>query len=250
MSSPALNRLKLQYRAWRYRLKLDRPEIRWLRRVLRPGDTAIDIGAHKGAYTYWMRQAVGTAGRVLAFEPQPRLVAYLRQVVADFGWENIDVEHMGLSSRSGELILNVPGDDVSPGASLVSAKAQAGGQRIPVRVDTLDHHLRINRIDRGVRFIKCDVEGHELEVFEGARQTLQAQAPVLLFECEARHNPERPMAMVFSFLQQLGYRGYFFWRGRLQTVADFEPEVHQEFGAKHYANNFLFVPDGFDVPLD
>lgn len=249
MSSPSLNRVKLRYRAWRYRLKLDREEIRWLRRVLRPGDVAIDIGAHKGAYTFWMRRAVGRSGRVFAFEPQPQLADYLRRAVGDFGWDNVTIEHMGLSSNIGELVLYVPGGEASPGASVVPGKARAGDVQMPVQVETLDHYLKGRDVDRGVRFIKCDVEGHELEVFQGARQTLREHAPVLLFECEARHNPDRPMSAVFSYLEALGYRGYFFWRGRLLTVSSFTPEVHQILGAEDYANNFLFVPDGFDVPV-
>lgn len=250
MSPPSLNRLKLRYRAWRYRLKLDREEVRWLRRALRPGDTAIDIGAHKGAYTFWMRRAVGRGGRVFAFEPQPQLAGYLVRTVGDFGWDNVTVENMGLSAAAGELVLNVPGGEASPGASLVPGKARPGDVQIPVQVETLDHYLKGRGAEHGVRFIKCDVEGHELEVFQGARQTLQDQAPVLLFECEARHNFERPMSAVFSYLEGLGYRGYFFWRRRLLAVSGFTPEVHQILGADDYANNFLFVPDGFDVPID
>ena len=42
-----------------------------------------------------------------------------------------------------------------------------------------------------VSLIKCDVEGHEGEVFRGAEQLLRQDRPILLFECEQRHNGSR-----------------------------------------------------------
>ncbi len=76
-----MDRLRWLYRAWRYRLLLERQEVRALRRHLTAGDTAIDIGAHKGAFTYWMLRRVGRDGLVLAFEPQRPLAVALRELV-------------------------------------------------------------------------------------------------------------------------------------------------------------------------
>ena len=47
-------RFRFLWRAWRYRWLLDPAEIRAIRARLQPGDFAIDIGVHKGAYSYWM----------------------------------------------------------------------------------------------------------------------------------------------------------------------------------------------------
>ena len=58
------------YRAYRYRYRVDRAELRFVRESLEPGQVAVDIGCHKGAYTYWMRRQVGPNGMVFAFEPQ------------------------------------------------------------------------------------------------------------------------------------------------------------------------------------
>ena len=66
-------RLRLSFRAWRYRLRNDPGAIPYLLATLGPGRMALDIGAHKGAYSYWMIKAVGPWGEVIAFEPQPEL---------------------------------------------------------------------------------------------------------------------------------------------------------------------------------
>ena len=75
---------------------------------LRTGDTAVDVGCFKGAYTYWMRRAVGAEGNVVAFEPQPRQVAYLREIATGMQWRNVTIEAQGLSDAPGELELIVP----------------------------------------------------------------------------------------------------------------------------------------------
>ena len=112
-----------------------------MRGVLRRGDVAVDVGAYKGGYTYWMREAVGDAGTVFAFEPQPELASYLRQCVRDFNWRNVRIEEIGLSSESGERMLHAPGVEPSPAASLVGASLREGSRSYEVRVDTLDRSL-------------------------------------------------------------------------------------------------------------
>jgi hypothetical protein len=93
-----------------------------------------------------------------------------------------------------------------------------------------------------LRLIKCDVEGHELDVFQGGVETLSRHTPRLLVECEQRHNASRSVASVFTFLGDLGYRGFFTWHGREVPVAAFVPDVHQVYGQPDYVYNFVFVP--------
>ena len=71
--------------------------------------------------------------------------------------------------------------------------------------------------------------------------------PTLLFECEARHIEEGSVFEVFTFLEELGYNGYFFLNGALTPVSQFNLGKHQKiypgnaikFG--EYCNNFVFT---------
>lgn len=236
-----VDRVVLAHRAWRYRLKLEVDEIRWLRRMVRPGDFVVDAGAHKGGYTYWIRRSVGPGGRVLSFEPQPGLAAYLRHMVEISGWRNVTVENMGLSSEPGALPLFIPGDGWSPGATFVPPEA-ADRPPIDIPVTTLDGYLERTGPWPPVRVMKIDVEGHELAVFRGAERTLSECRPLLLFECEVRHDLSRPVTAVFRYLEERGYRGSFFWHGEKLAVGDFDPAVHQRVGHHPYVANFVFVP--------
>ena len=218
-----------------------------MRSVLRPGDHAVDVGAYKGGYTYWMRHAVGLAGSVSAFEPQPSLAAYLRRCVLDFGWRNVRVEEVAASSETGLRTLYLPGADPSPGASLVGASLPVGAIGYQVRTDTLDRLLEAGGPLGSVRLIKCDVEGHELDVFHGAACTLEKHIPFILFECEARHLRGHAMTDVFGHLEHLGYRGFFFWKGERLDVSAFNVGRYQVEGRRPYVNNFVFAPG--DAPL-
>ncbi len=234
------SRGRLWYRAWRYRLKHDPAEIAAVRRSLRPGTLAVDIGAHKGAYTYWLARGVGRTGRVYAFEPQAQLA---RTLAMAFDPRRVSVVNAGVSDRDGTMTLHVPGDRPSPSASLVAPLRAAAGARVQeVHVVKLDAFFAGRT--QPVSFIKCDVEGHEREVFRGAEQLLRQDRPILLFECEQRHNGSRPIDEVFGYLHALGYRGQYFTGGRLAPLAGFDPIRDQQVpGDDSYCNNFFFVPE-------
>ena len=92
--------LKLLYRALRYRYRIDPHEIRFILQRLQSGQIAVDVGAHKGGYLYWMQRQVGRQGRCFAFEPQIQLFENLR---LDFDtMPHVKVEHMALSNVVGK----------------------------------------------------------------------------------------------------------------------------------------------------
>jgi FkbM family methyltransferase len=237
-----IQRLRWFYRAWRYRLKVEKQEIAWLLQNLHPGDAAVDIGAHKGAFTYWMRKRVGPGGKVFAFEPQPELASRLQHLVHAGGYRNVVVENKGLSSESAQLVLKIPGRGSSPSASFEETQdTRQPGKTVSVDVTTLDTYLSANPALR-IALLKCDTEGHELEVFRGAERLLQRDHPNLLFECEARHRPDGSTGEVFAYLEQLGYHGYCLGREGLFHIEAFDPRIHQsDPDDPAYCNNFLFT---------
>lgn len=234
-------KLSLLFRALRYRYKLDRAEIRYLLEQLKPGDVAVDIGAHKGGYSFWMLRAVGKTGKVFAFEPQPALAAYLTRIKQIFHFDNYKLNNCGLSSSTGKLQLSVPGSGVSPGASFEPGLLKDARQTHQVEVDTLDRYFG-SMPDVKIAFIKCDVEGHELDVFRGGEHVLRSQQPVLMFECEERHHLRYSSQEVFDFLAGLGYQGFFFHIGKLEPLEKLSEFSDAKPGSTDYVNNFIFCP--------
>ena len=245
------------YRAYRYRLHVDRAELRFVCQSLQPGQVAADIGCHKGAYTYWMRRRVGPSGAVYAFEPQPKQVAYLREAFSAMRYDNVSIVPMAVSNRGGEMPLHVPsGAGRTHEASLEEASSYrepSGNSSASARptylvdVTTLDDFF--GNKPHGPAFLKIDVEGHELAVLDGARQTLERYRPTILLECEARHRPDGDVRPVFELLASLGYKGSFFSPRTRRPLAEFDAAVHQRLDPRirincraGYVNNFAFVP--------
>jgi FkbM family methyltransferase len=141
-----------------------------LLRLCDPGETAVDVGANVGYMTSVMAASVGPAGRVVAFEPTPRLFEVLDATRRGWGASrDVDVRQAAVSNRTGTAELVIPRDAKNDGLARLGAAATEGAERYEVECVTLDDVLARSSI--GV--MKVDVEGHETEVLEGAGSLLR-----------------------------------------------------------------------------
>jgi len=238
------------YRAWRYRWKVEAAEIRFLLRAIRPGQTVVDIGAHKGALTYWMQRCVGPLGQVFAFEPQPELADYLVCIKSALRMDHVTVVNGAMSSRCGTCTMVRPFGKPWPSA-MITSEQRPDEEAVLVKSHTLDDFFR-NKQRHPVHFIKCDVEGHEYDVFRGGEGVLRRDRPTLLFECERRHHPQRRIGHIFRYLEGLGYEGYFFARprGGLRPLSELSETQLAVPHSNTYTRNFVFCQKDCDVNLD
>ena len=228
------DRLHFLHRAWRYRCHSEKFGVRFLLSRPLEGATAVDIGANRGVFSYWMHKRVGAHGRVIAFEPQPELVQELMDLKGAFGLRRLTVVPLALSSESGRRVLTRPRNHWGGGGFDIRAAGEC--ERFEVDVTTLDEYFAAQP-GRPVRFIKCDVEGHEHAVFQGARRVLSEDRPDLLFECFT----ESHSCPTFRLLHSLGYRGFcFFGRGfaPVERYGALRHRLHRK-----AVRNFVFVPE-------
>jgi FkbM family methyltransferase len=209
-------------------------ELNYLGRIVPRARQSVDVGANLGVYSRALSKLTPT---VHAFEPNKELAQLLRRTLP----RNVIVHEQALSSRTGCGTLRTPvvnGRPVFGLASLEEHAAYPGSDQEAVRVAKLDDVL-----DGDVGFVKIDVEGHELRVLEGASSLIERCRPVLLIECEERHNPGGPAAL-FSHLKKAGYIGRFLREGAICDTAEFSLTRDQlgDPGAP-YINNFFFFPD-------
>ena len=184
------------WRALRARFSDQAAELSAARRGVRRDAVALDVGANKGSYLFWLAR---WADRAVAFEPQPDLADYLRRATRSVGLNNVTVEPWGVSDRSGEARLFLPSEG-SPEASLVSHTSSVS---ITVPVVRLDDRFTP---DEAIAFIKIDVEGAEHAALRGAERILTERRPVLLFESEQRHLGGGDVRDGFESLHRLGYQ--------------------------------------------
>lgn len=245
--SALFQRLRLRVRASKYARRVDPSEIRFLRRLLKPGDLSIDVGAHKGGYLYWFQKAVTPSGHVLAFEPQRAAAEYLSTVKRVCGYEHVEVITCAVSDSAGVRSLFSPSTRVSTGATLVAGLFPENDATYQVEAVTLDGYLAKRTDLPPPRYIKIDVETHELEVLRGGEHVLKTARPVVQFEADQRVYGDRPIGEIFRYLGALGLSGFFFFDRALHPIEAFDVATHQPERWKAtpnnpgYANNFLFM---------
>jgi FkbM family methyltransferase len=151
----------------------ERRERAFLRGVIRPGMTVLDVGANIGFYTGYFSKLVGESGRVVAFEPEPVNFARLKGIVGHRA--NVSLFEGAVGDRWGSISLFVS-EDLNVDHQTYD---NGGGRRkISVPVTSLDDYVEAGR---QVDFIKIDVQGFEYQVLQGAKRVIAENPDVGIF---------------------------------------------------------------------
>jgi FkbM family methyltransferase len=175
------------------------PEVqKALQEHLSPGMTFYDLGANIGFFSLLAARIVGASGHVVAFEADPENAARLREHAQRNRFSWLAVEEKAVWFETGRVSFARSDPAISPDRGLGRVASSEGAATIEVAALSLDDCLaRHPKPD----FIKCDVEGAELEVIRGALHVLSANHPVVV--CEM-HGEENRRAAVDE-LSRLGY---------------------------------------------
>lgn len=224
------------------------PEIALCTQVLREGDTALDIGANFGVWSYHMSRAVGPSGRIYAFEPIPFTARTFRKVARWLGFAgNVELFEVGCGERAGKAEFTVPVMDfgaISAGQVHMGRNdARPGKERHArfektktvacdvVRLDDL-----LGKVER-LTLVKCDIEGADLFAMRGAERLLGEHKPLVIIEINPWFLTGFGLRVedVTGFFDRLGYRCFHYDDdGRLTATS---PEAIFE-------DNWLFIhPD-------
>ena len=226
-------RWRLAYKSWREG-RFGEREFRLLPRLVAPGRVALDVGANRGVWTYALRRL---AREVHAFEPNPKMFADLSAALKG----RAHLHALALSDRNGEAEFRVPrgrrGYSNQGGSiSAIAVPRDFGALTVPTaRLDDLGI--------ADVGFIKIDVEGAELAVIAGARETLRRDRPVLVVELEERHTG-RPIEAMIADIEEHGYAGFGLLDGALTPwrAIDLDAWHRRRVGQPGYLFNFIFRP--------
>jgi FkbM family methyltransferase len=149
-----------------------------IRRLIRPGDTFIDVGANVGVHTLCAAHAMQGQGRVIAFEPFPRTSELLKRTLTMNGLASFcDVRQEAVSDQRGERDLFV--GRVSAHHSLIELGDLVSASSPPIKVPVVCLDDVIAPLET-VDLIKIDVEGVELEVLNGARRIVAENPTVAI----------------------------------------------------------------------
>lgn len=178
----------------------ERTNIYWtLDTFISPDKVFIDIGAHVGSYTI---VCATKASHTYAFECTPKTFCYLAANVALHNLESkVSLLPFALGNKEGMVDCILRTEDGGGNGMYVLDEADATREHVRIRMNTLDSF----GIDN-VGFIKIDVEGLELEVLQGAVETLKrSNYPKIMFECWSGDSFKEKREAIFAFLHELGY---------------------------------------------
>jgi FkbM family methyltransferase len=134
-----------------------------VRKLLKKGDTFLDIGAHTGYYAVVAAKFVGSSGRVFAFEPDPHNFSIMQKNIELNKYQNVRISQSALSNKNGELKLYL--NPENRGDHRVYDVP--GGKRKFVLVDTVKLDDYFKKEDNRVDVINIDIQGAEYKATIG-----------------------------------------------------------------------------------
>lgn len=185
-----------------------------LRRFLRPGDVAVDVGAHVGDSTLPIALAVGADGCVFALEPNRYVFPVLERTASLNRDKTNIIPLMFAAMRSDGAYEFQYGDSgYSNGGFHEGVSRWVHGSAFVLEVEgrNLQDFLRRHHADRlaRLRFIKVDAEGFDLAVLETLEEIIGERRPYLQVEMfNLRKSPRGDRARLFEFLMRHGYAVY------------------------------------------
>lgn len=161
--------------------------------------TVLDIGANIGNHSIFFANKFKN---VYAFEPNPATYEVLKincTFVAE--QKNITTVNVGLSDKEASLPFHINRSNIG-GSQIIDVNHESIKDAIQINVKTLDQLIEFK--DASVALIKIDVEGHELNVLKGAKDTILKNMPAILFEQSASEIIDGSSSVI-KYLEDLGY---------------------------------------------
>ncbi|MBF0525972.1 MAG: FkbM family methyltransferase [Deltaproteobacteria bacterium] len=209
-------------------------ELRLVEALITDNSVILDIGANIGWYS--LNLSLGRPKITIhAFEPIPGTYAYLTKNLKANGITRVTPHNFGFSNKNAvETFYFYPAG--SGNASAANLTGRDDVMEIKCRVQRLDDFVQAENLT--VDFIKCDVEGAELFVFEGGLQTLTTQKPVVFTEMLRKWSAGfgyHPNQLIELF-KKIGYGCYIIRHDRLAPFESMDEHTQE--------TNFIFLhPD-------
>ncbi len=182
------DRIQRKHRRGKY---YEPDELEAIRAYIKPGDTFCDLGTNIGNHTLFALLSLKAAKSIVV---EPNVKAYellVANLLINNLLDRVDLRHLGLGvgrEASGGFGMSVPDKNLGAGT------LQAGMGDIEIK--TGDELLADQQID----FLKIDVEGMEIDVVEGLRQTLLRCRPTIFVEIDRENNDA-----FCALMAELGY---------------------------------------------
>ena len=191
---------------WYHGKKREHRTLTLISKLLEKGQTVIEVGGHIGYFSLFFAHFTHPNGKVIVFEPGSNNLPYIRKNITQAGSHNLSaVELVEAAAGPSDTEMTLYEEDLTgQNNSLVKDFSGLSNnlKQAHVQANVKPRTVSVRAIDSlGIApaFIKIDVEGFELGVLEGARETISNSFPVVMVEVQADHKD------IFEYFERLGY---------------------------------------------
>lgn len=180
---------------------------------IKRNNTVFDLGANFGYFTSLFSDIVGKNGFVHAFEPVSLTFRELHKNT--IRKKNITFNKMAVGKRLCKKEIRFTEKDL--GKSSIVENVPHSWKKELINIIPLDNYCDQNKI-KEIDFIKCDVEGYELDVVQGMGLSLQKHSPQLSIEVTVTGHKRK---LLLELLKELGYKNF-------RTIDRYFPKLDEE----------------------
>ena len=196
---------------------------------------AFDVGANIGDWTWFLLQEASRLnmdGRfeIHSFEPTPSTFKVLQERISKHPLRNIaHLVSQALSSEDGMAEMYISGETAGTN-SLHPDAMNRDQRRIQIDKTTLTTYCSRNNI-KIIHFLKCDTEGHDMEVIQGAKRLFDEQR---IMACQFEYNhrwvySRHYLKDVFDMFKSTAYSVGKVTPNGIELYQDWHPELERFF---------------------
>lgn len=206
-------------------------EMLFLNKFLNEDMVFVDVGANMGEYSLFAAKRLHK-GKVLAFEPLPKMFAMLVANISLNQFTNVVAFQYGLSDRDDVMPIHEV-EDAHEGLSTFFPGKRIINNKVDVALKNFDREFEnfgISRID----FIKIDIEGGELGALKGAQKSIERFKPAVMVEINQPTYEAAGYSVedVYQFFKEISYTPF-----EINKQGDLIPS-----SVKPKFQNIVFVP--------
>lgn len=197
--------------------KYESEDSEMLYKLVKNNDVIFDVGANIGWYSIHLSKKLNGA-KIYSFEPIPETFSKLKRNVELNKIDNINIVNIPLSDKVQNLTFYYS-PSATGASSSVNISEESDIKKLDCTTDTLDLYVTKNNIER-IDFIKCDVEGSELFVFQGGIESIKKHSPVIFTEMLRKWAVKfnyHPNDIIYIF-KNMGYNCYYSSSGSLKAI--------------------------------
>ena len=186
-------------------------EISLMRRLLKPNMTFVDIGANQGEYSIFAAKRL-IQGKVISFEPLSTSYKHLKENIELNQFNNVITYNFALSDTKGYAEIYTSDDleihnSFNEGLSSLYQSNYRNTLLEKVQLEIFDQVWK-NHNNLSLDIIKIDVEGSELPILKGAKNTIKKHKPLIILEINEETFQEAGYTKdeLIIFLEKLNYK--------------------------------------------